>query len=405
MHLSDTRIRNAKASEKPYKLRDGGGLYLEVRPNGAKLWRLRYRLAGKENVYAIGPYPEKGLAEAREERTAAKKLIKKGINPARHRKLERLRNENEHANTFETVAREWLANNADYWTAKTYQQRERILKRDIFPEIGALPLRQVTSAHVLSIVQRIEKRAPSMAVIGKQAIGAICRHGISTLRTEHDPTQPIQGSLKRRKVQHSMPLSRAELADLINSLDRYPGHYSNRIALRLMLLTLARTSEVLRAKWDEFDFEQLQWTIPAERMKMRDHHLVPLPSQAIETLNNLKVVTGNSPYLFPNRSNYHKPCSHGVLWKMIASMGYKERFSPHGIRSTGSTILNETGFRPDVIERQLAHTERNKVRASYNQANYLEERRRMMQWWADYLDTLKAGDTKVVAMKSCGSKG
>lgn len=400
MPLTDTRIRNAKSSEKPYKLTDGGGLYLEVRPNGSKLWRLRYRLAGKENIYAIGPYPDTGLGTAREERTAAKKLIKKGINPSHHRKMERIRNENEHANTFEAVAKEWLSNNADYWTRKTYQQRERLLKKDIFPEIGALPLRQVTPAHVLSIVKGIEKRAPSMAVIGKQSIGAICRYGISTLRGDQDPTQPIQGSLKRRIVQHSKPMTGTELGEFIKALDNYPGHYSNRIALNLMLLTLARTNEVLQAKWKEFDFDKKLWEVPAERMKMREAHLTPLSDQAIVILNNLTVVTGNSPYLFPNRSNYHKPCSHGVLWKMVASMGYKGRISPHGIRATGSTILNDTGFRSEIIERQLAHAERNKVRASYNQALYLEERRKMMQWWADYLDALKADDKKIVPLKA-----
>jgi integrase len=399
MPLTDIRVRNTKPTDKAYKLADGGGLYIEIKCNGSKLWRLRYRLAGKENVFAIGKYPVVGLAEARVARDAAKKLIRDGIHPSHHRKLERVRQVHEHANTFEAVAREWIAHNAGHWTAKTLQQRQHILERDVFPEVGSLPARQVSPAHVLSIVKKVEKRAPAMAVLVNQAIGAVCRYAMVTLRADIDPTNPLRGSLRPRQVEHHKPLSRDEIPDFIRALEAYPGYFSNKIALHLMLLTFVRTTEMLEAKWSEFDLGAALWRIPAERMKMREPHNVPLSRQAVELLKKLHALKGNGEYLFPNRSNLHKPVSRGVLWKAVASMGYQGHFSPHGIRATASTILNELGFRPDVIERQLAHTERNKVRASYNRAEYLEERRVMMQQWADLIDDMTSGGGKVTLIK------
>jgi len=391
MPLTDTRVRNSGPKEKPYKLTDGGGLYLEVKPTGSKLWRLRYRLVGKENLFAIGPYPEVGLAEARAERDRAKKLIKDGVHPSHQRKLDNVRKRHAHANTFEAVAQEWLERNKDKWTHKTYQQRERALSDDVYPHIGALPIRQVTPAVVLDIIQRVEKRAPTMAVIVNQAIGAISRYAVATLRADSDPTQPLRGALKPYQTEHHKPLARAEIPAFLEALERYPGYYSNKSALRLMFLTLLRSTEILGSKWSEIDLEAAKWVIPAERMKMRTAHTVPLSRQAVDEIRRLHVVTGHGEYLFPNRSNFKRPVSKGVLWKMVASMGYEGKFSPHGIRATGSTILNEMGYRPDVIEHQLAHKERNKVRASYNRAEYLDERRIMMQAWADYLDSLAEG--------------
>jgi len=397
--LNNTQIRNAKAQNKPVKLTDGEGLYLLVTSQGSKHWRLRYRLAGKENVFAIGTYPVIGLKEAREDRTAAKKLIAKGIHPAHNRKLEKIRKSHEHANSFEAVAKEWLLNQADSWTDRTIQQRKSILKRDVYPEIGTLPIKQVTPAHVLAILKKVESRAPSIAVIANQLIGSISRYAVSTLRAEIDPTNPLRGSLKQIQTQHKKPLTPEEIPGFMSALENYPGYFSNKIALKLVMLTLARSVEMLHARWDEFDLDSATWIVPAERMKKRQQHTVPLSRQAVDLLKTLQPLTGKSEYLFPNRSNLTRPVSIGVLWKMVARMGYQGRFSPHGIRATGSTILNEQGFRADVIERQLAHTERNKVRASYNQAEYLKERRAMMQEWADYLDSLQIHTTKVVNIK------
>ncbi len=399
MPLTDTRIRNAKPTEKPYKLADGGGLYIEIKPNGSKLWRLRYRLARKENLFSLGEYPLVGLADARAGRDAAKKLIRDGIHPSHHRKLARVRQAHEHANTFEAVAREWMAHHAEHWTAKTLQQRQRVLEHDVFAAFGSLPVRQVTPAHVLSVVKKIEKRAPAMAVVANQAIGGVCRYAMATLRADSDPTPPLRGSLRPKPVEHHKPLTRGEIPGFIRALEAYPGYFSNKTALHLTLLTLVRSTEMLEARWSEFDLEAALWRIPAERMKMREPHTLPLSRQALTLLKNLQAVTGNGEYLFPNRSNLSKPVSRGVLWKAVASMGYLRLFSPHGIRATGSTILNEMGYRPDWIDRQLAHTERNKVRASYNRAEYLDERRAMMQAWADYIDTLCSGGN-VVAIRA-----
>lgn len=397
MPLSDTRIRASKPREKPYKLTDGEGLYLEVRPTGTKLWRLRYRLNGKENLFAIGPYPLIGLADARDERDKAKKLIRQGINPAHNRKIERIRRAHEHANTLEAVALEWLDRNAGRWTDRTFKQRKRGLQRDVFPHIGSLPLTQIKPAHILDVVQRIEKRAPAMAIIMNQSIGAVFRHGIATLRADSNPTDPIRGALKERRTEHRKPLTREDIPCFFEALDTYPGYPTTAAALRLMFYTLARTTEIVEAKWQEFDLDEALWVVPAERMKMREVHKIPLSHQVVALLKDLFVITGRSPCLFPSRSNFHKPASRGVLWKAVASMGYAGKFSPHGVRATGSTILNEMGFRGELVEKQLAHDERDKSRKPYNRAEYLDERREMMQHWADFIDTLRSGG-KVVAL-------
>jgi len=265
------------------------------------------------------------------------------------------------------------------------------LESDVFPFIGSLPVKQVTPAHVLDILQRVEKRAPTMAVIVNQSIGAICRLAVVTLRSDLDPTAPLRGSLKPLQTQHCKPLSASELPVFVKAVEDYPGQFGNKTALQLMLLTLARSIELIGASWKEFDLAQGLWTVPAERMKSREEHRVPLSHQAVNLLNKLHGVSGHREFLFPNRSDPRRPASRGVLWKAVASLGYEGKFSPHGIRATGSTMLNGMGFRADVIERQLAHAERNKVRASYNQADYLDERKLMMQTWADFIDAQADG--------------
>jgi len=311
--LNNTLILNAKALKTPYKLTDGEGLYLLVTPQGSKHWRLRYRLAGKENVFAIGAYPIIGLKEAREKKIAAKKLIAKGIHPAHDRKLEKIRQAHEHANSFEAVAKEWLTNQADNWTPRTLQQRKSILERDVYPEIGTLPIKQVTPAHVLAILKKVESRAPSIAVIANQLIGSISRYAVATLRADSDPTNPLRGSLKQIKTQHKKPLTPEEIPDFMIALEDYSGYFSNKIALKLLMLTLARSVEMLHARWDEFDLDSATWIIPAERMKKREQHIMPLSRQVIDLLKQLQPLTGRSEYLFPNRSNLSRPVSMGVL--------------------------------------------------------------------------------------------
>ena len=400
MPLKDTQVKNAKPKAKPYKLTDGEGLHIEIKPSGSKLWRLRYRLHGKESVYSIGKYPAVSLLQAREKRGEAKELVRQGINPSQHRKHEKIRRAHESRNTFKAVADEWLERNIATWEEQTYIQRSRVLTADVFPQIGSLPIREISATQVLEIIQNIERRAPSMAIIAQQAISAIFRLAIITLRADNDPVQLVRGALKPIKKIHYKILTKEQLPDFLNVLEDYSGSYTSKMALKLSLLTLARSNEVLKASWKEFDIEQGLWTKPAENVKEREAHTVPLPTQAIDLLNGLKLLTGNRQHLFPNKADPRRPASKGVLWKALVSMGYKDKFSPHGIRGTASTILNEMSFRPDVIEKQLDHQERDRVRAAYNRADYMDERRDMMQTWADYLDSLQSSDNVVPIKKA-----
>lgn len=416
--LTDTRIRNAKAAKVPQKLTDAGGLYIEIRPTGAKLWRYRYRIAGKENVYALGEYAkapdgEAGkeaearkaggrftLTEARAERERCRGLVKQGTHPAHNRQLEAIKRQHEGANTFEAVALEWLEQNAAYWSARTQQQRKRLFEREIFPHIGKYPIRQVTPAQVLAILKRLETDAPSFAVLAQQIIGATFRLAISTLRAEGDPVAPLKGAIKTPPTQHRTPLESGDIPDFFEKLEGYPS-FTTRAALKLVWFTLVRSNEALKAKWTEFDLDAGLWKIPGERMKKRTiaAHVVPLPTQAVDLLRRLHAVTGESDYLFPNRNSNLKPPSVTLLNKACHGMGFAGKFSPHGIRTTGSTMLNEMGFNGDWIERQLAHHDRNETRASYNGAKYLDQRRAMMQTWVDHIAELCSG-SKVVPIKA-----
>lgn len=410
MPLTDAKIRNTKPGEKPIKLTDGGGLYLEVRPTGAKLWRYRYRIAGKENVFAVGEYfnDKRGghisLDDARSERDKARALVKQGIHPAHHRQAERLATHAENANTFEAVAREWIAKKKPGWTAYYLRQVERFLEADVFPYVGNLPIRNVTAAHLLEIVRRIEGRgAETVALLVRQWASAIFRYAVATLRADADPAAALKGAIHRPKIEHRKPLSRDQIAGFVNALEGYAGYRTTVIALRLMLLTFVRTVELRGAYWAEIDLDRAEWRIPAERMKMREPHIVPLSRQAVELLRELHTFTGGRGMLFPNYRNPKTCMTATTLNRALERMGFNGKdsigFSAHGFRATASTILNEFGFRPDVIERQLAHAERNKVRASYNQAEYLEERRAMMQQWADLTDEMAKSDNKVKPIK------
>lgn len=396
MPLTDAKIRNAKPADKPQKLADGGGLYLEVRPTGAKLWRYRYRIAGKENVFAVGEYPTIGLSDARDEHRKARALVEQGIHPSHNRQAERLANVTANANTFEAVAREWIAKKSAGWTPYYLRQVERFMAADVFPFVGKLPIRSVTAAHLLEIIRRIEGRgAETVALLVRQWSSAIFRYAVATLRADSDPAAALKGAIHRPKVEHRKPLSREQIGDFAKALDEYGGYRTTVIALRLMLLTFVRTVELRKAEWSEFDLDRAEWRIPAERMKMREPHVVPLSKQAVELLRELHTHTGGRGMLFPNYRNPKECMTATTLNRALERMGFNGKdsigFSAHGFRATASTILNEMGYRPDVIERQLAHAERNKVRASYNQAQYMEDRRNMMQEWADMVGEMTAG--------------
>jgi integrase len=422
MPLTDSQIRNTKPGEKPIKLTDGGGLYLEVRPTGAKLWRYRYRIAGKENVFAVGEYVQAPNGEAKEQTLARRNagmltlaearvrleewraLVKQGIHPAHNRQAARLANHAENANTFEAVAREWIAKKKLGWTPYYLRQVENVLNADVFPYIGNLPIRNVTAAHLLEIVRRVEGRgAASVALLVRQWASAIFRYAVATLRADTDPAAALKGAIHRPKVEHHKPLSRDQVADFVKALDSYGGYRTTVIALRLMLLTFVRTVELRAAHWAEFDLDRAEWRIPAERMKMREPHIVPLSRQAVELLTELKTHTGGRSFLFPNYRNQQTCMTATTLNRALERMGFNGKdsigFSAHGFRATASTMLNELSFRSEVIERQLAHAERNKVRVSYNQGEYMEERRAMMQQWADLTDEMAKSESKVTPIK------
>lgn len=404
MPLTDLKVRSAKPADKQYKLSDSGGLYLLVKTNGARLWRLKYRIAGKENVYAIGEYPAIALAEARQLRDIAKKSVKEGLNPAHGRRTALLVVHAENANTFEAIAREWIDKKKPSWSPYYLSQVESFLQADVFPFVGTLPLKMVTAASLLEVITRVEHRgAETVALLIRQWCSAIFRYAVATLRAEHDPASALKGAIHRPKVVHRRPLTRDQIHDLLQKLDHYGGLRATVIAMRLMLLTFVRTIELRASTWSEFDLDRAEWRIPAERMKMREPHFVPLSRQAIELLQELKTCTGNSNFLFPNTRTPNTCMTATTLNRALERMGFNGKgsigFSGHGFRATASTMLNEMGYRSEVIERQLAHAERNKVRASYNQAEYMEERRSMMQQWADLTDEIAKGKTNVTPIK------
>lgn len=394
--LTDTKIRTAKPTEKPYKLQDGQGLYLDVRPSGAKIWRYRYWITPeKDGIYTIGEYPGVSLADARKQREWAREQVKQGINPTHAKEAERLRRMGEAANTFEAVAREWIEQNRAHWSPNYLRQVETFLGKDVFPKIGALPIRMVTAAHVLGILREVDGRgAKSIVVLIRQWTGQIFRYAVATLRADSDPSAPLRGALKRAPVRHNPPLAKEEIPRFLTLLGTYGGYRGTVIALRLMLYTFVRTVELRMAEWKEFDLENGWWYVPAERMKMKramkpgETHIVPLSRQALELLKELQTLSGGRNYLFPNLRTPKTCMTATTINRALERMGYAGKFSGHGFRSTASTLLHELGWRSELIERQLAHAERNQVKAAYNHAEYLPERREMMQSWADWIDEL-----------------
>ncbi|MEZ5530733.1 MAG: tyrosine-type recombinase/integrase [Porticoccaceae bacterium] len=402
MKLSDAKCRNIKPTEKIQKLTDGAGLYLEVKPSGAKKWRYRYRIAGKETIFTIGDYPTISLSEARIKRQEATELVKEGKHPTTIRQSRKVKNEWESVNTFQELANEWIEKNKSKWSENYKRQIEINLRRYVFPSIGKLPIKSVESAHILVIVQKIEKQgvdkrkgkkgSPSIALLVKQWCGAIFRYAVVTLRAEYDPAAPIQGAITRPRVRHHPHLEGPELSGFMRALNAYEerGMRQTIIALRLLLLTFVRNGELRLAIWDEFDLENAIWRIPGERMKMREPHVVPLSKQAMQLLRELKTFTGPFGFIFPNRSTANTAMSNTTINRAIEYIGYKARITSHGFRGTASTVLHEHEWPHEIIERQLAHAERNSVVKAYNHAQHLSKRREMMQWWADYLDEIES---------------
>lgn len=393
MPLTQLKIQHAKPKEKPYKLGDSGGLFLLVTPAGNKLWRFKYRFLNKEKVLAIGQYPDLSLAEARDERDAARKLNAKGIDPNEHKKEKRKIAAQNDSNTFEHIAREWHewkgASKSAYYAKQIIQR----LEKDVFPKIGHRPISSISAADLLKIVRAIEDRgALEMTHRAMQICGEVFRYAIVTERAERNPAADLRGFLKTPEKKHRAYISKQELPAFLKKFEAYNGSDTTKLALKLLMLTMVRPGELCGARWSEIDLDNAEWLIPAERMKMRTTHLVPLSKQACEILSTLKrLQRRNSDFVFPNERSAMRGMATSTLLFALYTIGYKDKATSHGFRATASTILNESGlFAEDVVERQLAHQERNRIRAAYNHAEHLPARRKMIQWWADYLDKAAA---------------
>ncbi|MGC0154621.1 tyrosine-type recombinase/integrase [Chromobacterium vaccinii] len=387
MPLTDVKIRTAKPSEKPYRLSDGRGLFLEVRPTGSKFWRYSYRHGGKQSMLTMGEYPFVSLSDARRLLEDARESVAKGIDPNAKKAAEKLSNIQAHQNTFSVVAKEWYSSHAPHWKGSTASTVNRNLEKDILPFFGELPISMISPAMVLGRLREIEKRgSPETAKQVRQRVSAIMEYAIVTLRIEMNPAASLKGAIKSAPTQHTSTLPINRLGDFRRALAEYKGLGLSKQAVYLLIYTMARTIEVRFMEWPELDLERAEWRIPGSKMKNGENHIVPLPKQAVAILQSLHDLSGRERYVLPNTRDYYRPMSASTVNSVIHNIGFKGCISGHGFRGTASTILHEQGYRSEVIERALAHTDGNTVRAAYNHALYLEERRRLLQDWADFFD-------------------
>jgi len=390
MALTATTIKTCKPKDKAYKLTDGGGLYLLVSPSGGKWWRFDYRCQSKRKTLSMGVYPAISLKDARDRRDEAKKQLANGIDPAMVRKSQK--HQQSQPNTFEAVAREWHAKFKPGWSDSHANRLLRLLERDIFPWLGSMPVSDVSSPLLLQTIRRIETRSLDTAHRAMQNCGQVFRYAIATGRQQNDPTHALKGAIPPIRDNHFASITHPEqIGPLLRAIEGYKGEFITQSALRLGPLVFVRPGELRHAEWSEMNLEIGEWRIPSEKMKMGQPHIVPLARQSIVLLTDLQPLTGTGKYLFPSVRSSDRPISENTINAALRRLGYtKDEMTGHGFRSMASTLLNEQGWNRDHIERQLAHAERNKIRAAYNYADYLPERRKMMQAWADYLDTLKA---------------
>lgn len=389
-------------ADRPHKrFADSHGMYLEVTAAGGKYWRLKYRHGGKEKRLALGVYPTTSLAQAREAREAARKSLAAGDDPAQLRRDAKLTKAMGDANTFEQVARDWWA----HWKGpKSPRHADYVLRRleaDVFPDIGSRPVASVTAPQLLAMAKKIEARgAGDIAKRSLQTCGQILRYAVAHGIIERNPAADVRpaDALKPRRKENHARLDAREMPELLRKLEAYQGSAYTRLAMKLMALTFVRTGELIGARWAEFDLKAAEWRIPAERMKMRSPHIVPLAPQAIEVLQALQTVSGDRALLFPGERDHERPMSNNTILAALKRMGYAGRMTGHGFRGVASTVLHEQGHPHHVIELQLAHQERNTTAAAYNHATYLKERRAMMNKWADHLDKLRKG-ADVIALR------
>ena len=396
MALTDAELRNLT---EPGKHFDGAGLYLELTATGGRYWRMKYRFGGKEKRLAFGVYPGVSLKAARDKAAEARKVLQAGGDPGLLRKAEKARAAHESVNTLEAVASDWMKHQAARWDVETAGRIRASLENDIFKKLGSRPLASIKPGEVMAAVKAIEKRGASdQAGRVLQRVKAVYRWAVIHERIEANQMLDLVPSeiLQPRQVQHRAAMSDKELPIFLPKLAAYDGDPSTAHALRLLILSATRPGETRGARWAEFDLDAAVWTIPAERMKMRNEHLVPLSSQAVDVLRTMQALSGGRELVFPSPSYPSKPLSENTFNSALARMGYKNTATAHGFRALFSTVANECGWNPDVIERQLAHKEANEVRAAYHRSAYMEERVRLMQWWADYLDARLSG--KVLKM-------
>jgi integrase len=406
--LTDAKARNAKPKEKPYKLFDGGGLYLEVMPTGSRLWRMKFKQAnGKEGRLSFGAYPEISLEDARAERNDARVLIAKDIDPGQARRMEKRQQAAAASNTFEVVARQWHAHKRETWKENTAREALNRLEKDVFPLIGKIPISEIDAPIMLDVLRQVEKRgALEIAARLGQLCSQIFRYAIASGLAKYNPVPDLRGALKPRVKGHHAAITPDELPDFLKALEKNEArmYLPTRILMRLMMLVFVRTSELIETPWSEIDLENEQWVIPWQRMKMGkkkvnprtvDHH-VNMPRQGWALLRELHAITGGSKYLFPNQRDHEKPASNGAILAALKRMGYAGRHTGHGFRALAMGVIKERlGYRHDVVNRQLAHLSGDTYGEAYDRAEFLEERRRMMQQYADYLDAAAIG--KVVA--------
>lgn len=389
MLLSDIQIKRAKPQEKPYTLNDGAGLSLLVEVNGTKGWRFRYRFVGKPKLISFGVYGEVSLAEARRKRDEARSMLARGINPSDARKAEKIALRFSHENNFEAVAREWHSSKLSTWSEGYAKEVLGCLERDIFPYVGHRPVDQIEPLELLTVLQKIEKRgALEQASKIRRRCGEVLRYAVVTGRAKHNFAPDLAIALNKPKKNHFPFLTEKEIPDFVKALDGYQGSLLTKYATQLLMLTGVRTIELRAAEWSEFDLKNAMWEIPKERMKKRRSHLVPLSTQAVEILKKLKVISGKYQLVFPGRNDVRKPMSDASINKVIKMLGYHGRLTGHGFRHMMSTILHEHGFDSAWIEMQLAHVDKNSIRGTYNHAQYLENRKAMMQDYSEFLKNM-----------------
>ncbi len=392
MPLTDIKVRSAKPKEKPYKLSDSGGLFLLVTPKGFRYWRLKYRFEAKEKLLAIGVYPEISLAEAREKRDQAKKQLINGVDPSAFKKISKQAVKMEKEGNFEFVAREWHLKNKAIWTPKHGELIIRRLENYIFPWLGTYQIGEISAPQLLEALRRIEyKGALETAHRVQQICGQIFRYAVATGRASRDPTSDLRGALAPTKVKHYASIVEPKkVGELLRAINGYDGFFVTKCALRLAPLVFVRPGELRNAEWAEIDFDKAEWNIPTEKMKMRQAHLVPLSHQALTILKELYPLTGTGKYLFPGILTAKRPMSDNTINAALKRLGYESKeITGHDFRAMARTLLDEVlGFRPDIIEHQLAHAVRDPLGRAYNRTSHLQIRKEMMQKWADYLDEL-----------------